>query len=117
MWKKACSIGESTSRQNSGGRVGCGLSGLERPDALWPAYGFTPVGVGELALAWAKDNDRKLLDCVRAVSAERVVPEVRDHMNACGGWSNRCMLAAARERGIVEARVLRHANSFEVLAA
>jgi len=82
-----------------------------------PAYGFTPAGVGPEALAWALDNDRKLLDVVTGMSAERVVPEVRAHLNACGGGAIAAMLAACRERGIVEARVLRHANSYQTLAA
>jgi AmmeMemoRadiSam system protein B len=82
-----------------------------------PAYGFVPAGVGSAALAWAGDNDRKLLDVVTGMSAERVVPEVRANLNACGGGAIAAMLAACRERGIVEVRVLRHANSYETLAA
>jgi AmmeMemoRadiSam system protein B len=61
------------------------------------------------------DNDRKLLDCVAAMSVERVVSEVRGRLNACGGGAIAAMLAATRERGIVEARILRHANSHQVL--
>ena len=58
-----------------------------------------------------------MADTVTGMSPERVVPEVRAHLNACGGGAIAAMLAACRERGIVEARVLRHANSFEVLMA
>jgi AmmeMemoRadiSam system protein B len=79
-----------------------------------PAYQFAPAGVGLAGLAWAKENDRKLLDAVTGMSAERIVPEVRSHLNACGGGAIAAMLAACRERGIVEARVLRHNSSFEV---
>ena len=80
-----------------------------------PAYDFAPAGVGIEGLNWAKANDAHLLEVVTAVEPERVVPEVRGHMNACGGGSIAAMLAACRERGMVEARVLRHANSYEVL--
>jgi AmmeMemoRadiSam system protein B len=80
-----------------------------------PAYDFAPAGVGLEGLAWAKDNDRRLLDVVAGMSPERVVPEVRASLNACGGGSIAAMLAACKERGTVEAQVLRHANSYEVL--
>jgi MEMO1 family protein len=81
-----------------------------------PNYGFAPAGVGVAGLAWALDNDRKLLDAVTAMAAERIVPEVRARLNACGGGAIAAMLAACRERGIVEGRVLRHTNSHQTLA-
>jgi len=81
-----------------------------------PNYRFTPAGVGLAALAWAKENDRKLLDKLTHIAPETVVPEVRASLNACGGGAIAAMLAAARERGIVEARVLRHTSSYETLA-
>ena len=81
-----------------------------------PSYGFAPAGVGPQGLAWAKDNDRRLLDLVTAMQIERVVPEVRENLNACGGGAIAAMLAACREAGASEARLLRHQNSFETLA-
>lgn len=81
-----------------------------------PAYHFAPAGVGPQGLAWAKDNDRRLLDLVTAMDIERVVPEVRQRANACGGGAIAAMLSAAREAGAKRAAVLRHANSFETLA-
>jgi len=81
-----------------------------------PAYGFAPAGVGPQGLAWAKDNDRRLLDVVTAMAVERVVPEVRLRANACGGGAIAAMLSAARELGATRADVLRHNNSFETLA-
>jgi AmmeMemoRadiSam system protein B len=80
-----------------------------------PAYEFVPAGVGMDALQWAKENDRRLLHVVQSLSPESIVPEVRAHLNACGGGAIAAMLAAAREHGVTEARVLRHANSFETL--
>jgi MEMO1 family protein len=75
-----------------------------------------PAGVGPQGLAWAKDNDRRLLDVVTAMAVERVVPEVRLRANACGGGAIAAMLSAARELGATRADVLRHNNSFETLA-
>ncbi|HZN70051.1 MAG TPA: AmmeMemoRadiSam system protein B [Tepidisphaeraceae bacterium] len=82
-----------------------------------PAYRFAPAGVGPQGLAWAKENDRRLLDLVEAMRIDDVVPEVRQRANACGGGAIAAMLAACREAGATGATVLRHANSFETLAA
>jgi AmmeMemoRadiSam system protein B len=81
-----------------------------------PAYRFTPAGTGEAALSWAKQNDRRLLDRVEDLEIEQIVPEVREHLNACGGGAIAAMLAACREIGATGAQVLRHANSYETLA-
>jgi AmmeMemoRadiSam system protein B len=80
-----------------------------------PAYGLSPAGVGLEGLKWARDNDRRLLEVVKELRTDRIVPEVREHFSACGGGSIAAMLAACRERGTVEARVLTQTNSFEVL--
>jgi hypothetical protein len=82
-----------------------------------PSYRFAPAGVGPQGLAWAKDNDRRLLDLVAALAVDRVVGEVRERGNACGGGAIAAMLAACVELGATAAAVLRHANSFETLAA
>jgi AmmeMemoRadiSam system protein B len=81
-----------------------------------PSYRFTPVGIGPEALEWAKDNDRRLLEIVMQLDAEGVVPEVESHLNACGGGAIAAMIAACKELGAGDARVLRHANSCETLA-
>ena len=82
-----------------------------------PAYGFVPAGVGPQGLAWAKDNDRRLLELVEAYAVERIVPEVRSRANACGGGAIAAMLSACRACGATKAEVLRHMNSHETLAA
>ena len=83
-----------------------------------PSYGFVPAGVGLAGLEWAKQNDLRLLEVVADLRPERVVAHVRAHASACGGGAIAAMLAACRQAGSAsEARVLRHANSFETLAA
>jgi AmmeMemoRadiSam system protein B len=82
-----------------------------------PAYGFAPAGVGAQGLAWAADNDRRLLDRVQQLAADQVVPEVRVRANACGGGAIAAMLSACLELGASRADVLRHVNSFQTLAA
>jgi AmmeMemoRadiSam system protein B len=81
-----------------------------------PSYRFTPAGVGLPGLEWARANDRRLLERVIDLAAERIVPETRRHANACGGGAIAAMLAACRELGATSARVLRHASSYETLA-
>jgi AmmeMemoRadiSam system protein B len=82
-----------------------------------PSYGFTPGGVGPDGLAWAKRNDVQLLERVTDLAAERIVPEAREHLNACGAGAIAAMLSACVATGATAARVLRHANSYETLAA
>jgi AmmeMemoRadiSam system protein B len=82
-----------------------------------PSYRFAPAGIGPQGLAWAKDNDRRLLRIVENFDIDQVVPEVHGHLNACGGGAIAAMLAACKEAGATNAKVLRHANSYETLAA
>lgn len=82
-----------------------------------PDYDFAPAGVGEPAMSWAKENDRRLLRLVERMEIDAVVPEARRHKNACGAGAIAAMLAACRAYGASAAEVLRHANSYETLAA
>lgn len=81
------------------------------------AYDFAPAGEGIGGLEWAKDNDRRLLDVVMSMQADAVVPQAMEHHSACGPGAIAAMLAACQWAGAKHARVLRHANSFETLAA
>jgi AmmeMemoRadiSam system protein B len=77
------------------------------------AYDFAPAGIGQAGLAWAKANDRRLLDRVVAMDVDAVVPEARGHFNACGGGAIAAMMAACQACGAREGRILQHANSYE----
>src|SRR5262249_5061403 len=81
-----------------------------------PNYEFAPAGVGLKGLAWAKENDRRLLGRVERMEIENIVSAVREEFNACGGGAIAAMLAACRELGASRAKLLRHTNSFEVLS-
>jgi hypothetical protein len=81
-----------------------------------PAYRFVPAGVGLGALDWAKGNDRRLLELIADLQVDRIVPEVRGRMNACGGGAIAAMMAACRAHGATTGKVLRHANSYETLS-
>jgi AmmeMemoRadiSam system protein B len=81
-----------------------------------PNYRFMPAGIGPNALEWAMENDRKLLEKVCAMGAERVVPEASIHLNACGAGAIAAMMAASQTAGATQARVLKHTNSYRTLA-
>lgn len=81
-----------------------------------PSYGFAPVGVGEEAMLWSKENDRRLLDLVEGMRIEGILSEARQRRSACGPGAIAAMMAACREHGATAGRVLRHATSYETLA-
>ena len=79
-------------------------------------YRFTPAGVGQQAMAWAMENDRRILRVVTDMTPEKIIPEVKSHNNACGGGAIAAMMAACLEKGAKKAVLLRHANSYQTLA-
>jgi len=81
-----------------------------------PNYRFTPAGVGQAALQWAMENDRRILRIVTDMTPEKIVPEVRMRFNACGGGAIAAMMSACLEQGARKAIVLRHTNSYQTLA-
>jgi AmmeMemoRadiSam system protein B len=64
-----------------------------------PAYGFAPAGVGVHGLAWAKENDRRLLDLVQDV-AVRSRQHSRPAVSAvrCGRRCSATQAASRRSR-------------------
>ncbi|MCK6456475.1 MAG: AmmeMemoRadiSam system protein B [Phycisphaerae bacterium] len=82
-----------------------------------PGYDFTPQGVGPTGLQWAKDhNDRRMIDTILRMDAEAVVTEARANQNACGSGAIAATIAACRQAGATQARLLRHTTSYEVLS-
>jgi len=79
-------------------------------------YGFMPAGIGLPAMSWAKQNDRLLIEKILNLQEDAIVPEARAHLNACGAGAIAAMLAACKQFGATQARLLRHATSFETLA-
>jgi AmmeMemoRadiSam system protein B len=82
-----------------------------------PRFEFVPAGIGDAGIRWAKDvNDRRLLDRVVALDAEGIVPEAREHQNACGPGAIAATIAACQELGATRGFILEHTSSSEVLA-
>ena len=113
----AAEIGRHTARQVASAGLSAVFLASSDLTHYGPGYGFAPAGVGPKGLAWAKDNDRRLLDLVTTLAVGEIVGHVRRHANACGGGAIAAMLAACLESGATSARVLRHANSYETLEA
>jgi MEMO1 family protein len=82
-----------------------------------PNYRFAPAGVGEAAMQWAMENDRRILRVVTDMTPEKIVLEARTRNNACGAGAIAAMMAACLEQGARKAVVLRHTNSYQTLAA
>jgi AmmeMemoRadiSam system protein B len=79
-----------------------------------PRYGFAPRGVGPAALAWAKENDQRLLDDVVHLRAEEIVPRSAADRSACGGGAIAAVVAAARALGASQGILLEHTTSYDV---
>lgn len=79
-------------------------------------YDFVPKGMGSAGLAWAKtDNDRRLIELVCQMQADRIVPEAKQRQNACGPGAVAATIAACRRLGATRGILLRHTTSAEVL--
>lgn len=82
-----------------------------------PRYGFTPKGVGPAGLQWAREvNDRRFLELVREMEADKISPHARRHQSACGSGAVAATVAACRNCGATRGLVLRHTTSNEVLS-
>ncbi|MCI0343772.1 MAG: AmmeMemoRadiSam system protein B [Planctomycetales bacterium] len=77
-------------------------------------YGFAPEGEGPEALAWARANDRRLLDLVVSLRAAGIVEEGEERRSACGPGAIAAGVSAAQALGSRGGVVLAHTNSHEV---
>ena len=78
-------------------------------------YGFTPVGTGEEAVHWVKnENDRKSVDAVERMDAEGLLEEGLKRHNACCPGAASAALAAGRAMGAKKARILAYRTSYDI---
>lgn len=78
-------------------------------------YGFTPVGTGEEAVRWVKEeNDRKAVDAVERLDAQGVLNEGLKRHNACCPGAVSAALAAGRTLGATAARILAYSTSYDI---
>ncbi len=74
-----------------------------------------PGGYGEESEAYARENDRRMLDRIERLAVEEILPEAVSRHNACGAGAIAATVAAAVEQGASRAEVLEYTNSYEVL--
>lgn len=74
-----------------------------------------PGGRGEQSEAFARANDRRMLDLIEALDAPAIVPEAARHHNACGAGAVAAAVSAAKVLGASRGRVLAYTNSYEVI--
>lgn len=80
-----------------------------------PRYGFVPEGLGQEALAWAKQvNDMRLIKVIRQMRVEAICAEIAEHHNACGAGAIAATMAACRAQGASRGVLLAHVSSYEV---
>lgn len=80
-----------------------------------PRYGMAPAGVGERALAWAKTNDRRLLEQILAMDALRVLRVAAEEQSACGAGAIAAAIACTADLGATKNVLLHHTTSHEVM--
>jgi hypothetical protein len=80
-----------------------------------PHYGIAPAGTGEPGLAWARANDRRLLDLVVALETGRVLEEAHAHYNACGPGAVVATMAMTQALGATRGQLLDYTTSYDVM--
>jgi len=81
-----------------------------------PSYGFTPMGRGAKALAWAKEeNDGLFLKLAVGMQEENLGESAALYGSACGAGAVAATVAAAKEMGAKKGVLLGHTTSAEIV--
>ncbi|HUS90837.1 MAG TPA: AmmeMemoRadiSam system protein B [Phycisphaerae bacterium] len=80
-------------------------------------YGFAPGGQHEAGEQWTRANDRRMIELMERMAAERIVPEARQHHNACGAGAIAATVAASRALGATRGFCLEYSNSYAIVHA
>jgi len=81
-----------------------------------PRYGFLPQGMGEKALAWARDvNDKKFIDAALRLDAASLLSTAAENGNACGPGATAATVAVAKNLGCQKGMLLEHTTSNEIM--
>ncbi|MBI3895228.1 MAG: AmmeMemoRadiSam system protein B [Acidobacteria bacterium] len=78
-------------------------------------YAFTPVGYGPRAHEWVCENDFRLLRLVEQMAVSEILPEAKQHQNACGAGALAATVAAAQVLGAERGYLIEHTTSYDVL--
>lgn len=80
-------------------------------------YGFAPAGVGPSGERWLRENDARMVEKIRHLSATEVLAEAETQHNACGPGGLTVALASARARGSEHGHIIEYTNSHDVDAS
>jgi MEMO1 family protein len=81
-----------------------------------PNYGFAPHGTGAAGLKWVREqNDRRVIEAMLAMDAEKVIQEGLENHNACCSGAAATAIAAARHAGATRAESVAYATSYDII--
>ena len=105
-------IGKTLAEKFPDARV-VGSTDLTHHGGHFPA----PGGRGEQGVKWTVANDRRLLDLIEQMAAEKIISEAAAHGNACGAGAVAAAIAACREMGATRGHCIEYTNSYQVIHA
>ena len=77
-------------------------------------YGLLSKGSGQKAVDWVRnDNDRRIIDTMLAMDAEKVINEALDSQNACCAGAAATAIEAAKHLGAEKAEAIAYASSYD----
>jgi AmmeMemoRadiSam system protein B len=77
-------------------------------------YGFVSEGTGPQAVDWVRSqNDRRIIDLMRDMDAEKVIDEALDSHNACCAGAAATAIEAAKHLGANQAETIAYATSYD----
>ncbi len=77
-------------------------------------YRFTPAGYGREAHRWMRQNDQRIVELAQQMRGSEVIPEAREHHNACGAGAMAATLEAAKVLGADRGYCLDYTTSYDV---
>ncbi len=113
---KAVEVGQAVARTVTASGANVVYLGSTDLTHYGPSYGFTPEGLGEAGLKWAKQvNDRRIIEAMQQMRSSDVVREAGENQNACGAGAIAATMAACQMRGATRGVLLAHVTSAEVV--
>jgi len=102
-------VGQVAARQ-AGPVVIVGSTDLTHHGGHFPA----PGGRGQQGVEWTVANDRRMIDLMEQMAAEKIIKEAAEYQNACGAGAVAATIAACRAMGATAGRCLAYDNSYDV---
>jgi MEMO1 family protein len=109
---RACEIGRSVGeylKQSSRSTVVVASTDLTH---YGHGYGFCPAGDGEKGEEWMQRNDKRMIELMKAMECERIVPEAHTNWNACGAGAVAAAIESAKQQGAVRGDIVEYTTSF-----